>query len=673
METTNRIGLLIAFWIPVLVFAGCVKPGSASIIAEVGPEKISIADYERHLAKSNGSWEAAQKLPMEEKERYLDLLVKFRLKVLDAYHQGLDKDPEILQELKDYRTTLATSFLLDRVLVELGLRRMYQRRKEEIRASHILISLPTKPSSADTLKAWNKALDLLQRARAGEDFQSLAQQYSDDATTKGAGGDVYYFTSGVMAPAFEDACYEIKVGAVYPRPVRTGYGYHVIKVTDRKKSRGQIRASHIMVRFEASSPTPEDTLKAYNEIRALQDSILQGADFAALAKEHSQDITSAMQGGDLGFFERRRAVQPFDEAAFSLKVGEISGIVRTPYGYHLIKVTDEKPLGPFREVKQTLRQVYQNNRYTHDYNQFLGQYRSTVNFKFHNDAVDTLLSCVDSSARFENDGWAEKISPTLRQKPVLSFATEVMILDSVISTLKSDPEFSKMQATAENIQNALDRIAERRLLRHRVRNIEKEFPQFKAVLKEYQEGILLYKTEQQHIWSKLSAADSLLRDYFEHNRDRYTLPDRVNLSEIYYMRDSSYGIQFLDSLKAGVDFGELAARHTERIPLREKKGEWGLLPVKHNPITEIAGSMEVGAVGGPFHFEGGYCIIKVLAKDRARLKTYEEALPELSGHYHEYMSKRLEEDWLASVRKEFKVSVWKEKLKEAFLKPPPEE
>ena len=654
----------------VLALNGCTKRASDLILAEIGPERLTVRDYERMLMKNNGSWEAAKSISMEEKEKFLNLVVKFRLKLLEAYQRGLDKDPEILKEMEQYKASLAANFLLDREVVKPGLRQLYKRRKEEVRASHILHRLSAAPTPEDTLDAWQKAVKLIKLAQRGEDFANLADEYSDDYATRQNGGDVYYFTAGFMVPAFEDACYHIQPGEIFPNPVRTQDGYHVIKVTDRKPNRGQIRASHIMIRLEGPTASPEDTLRAYNAIRALQDSLRVGRDFGVLATDHSEDQQSALQGGDLGFFERRRAVQPFDEAAFLLKVGEVSDIVRTPFGYHLIKVTGEKPVPSYREMKETLRDLYQNSRYTYDYERFLDEYKRSVGFQYYDDVLDTLLGRVDSTKLFQSESWDQDISSSDRQKVIFSFRTETANLDSVIEIMKKDPEFQKLELKRENIHNALERIAERLLFRYRTRNIEAEFPEFKRTLKEYEEGVLLYKSEQQEVWSKISTSDSLLQDYFEKHRERYKLPDRVNFSEIYIMGDSIFAHELLDSLRAGVDFGDLATRYTQRPRMKAKKGEWGFQPVEQNDLTREAARMEVGEMSPVLKFEGGYSIIKVTGREQARLKTYDEALPELTGDYHEDVSSFLEGEWIKALRKEFKVTLRSENLKATFAEPP---
>jgi peptidyl-prolyl cis-trans isomerase SurA len=674
MRTTQKTCWMILLGVFPFLLSSCTKQTSDIILADVGPEKVTVKDFERELSKNSGGWEAAKNLPEADKEKYLDLLVKFRLKILDAYQRGLDKDPEVLREIQEYEPSLAASFFLNKAVVAPGLRLLYDRRKEEIRASHILFRFPPNPTPADTLAAWQKASDMLKRVMAGEDFAKLAEKFSDDYSTRRNGGDIYYFSSGFTVPSFEDACFQLQAGQIYPRPVRTPYGYHVIKVTDRKPSRGEIRVSHIMVRFHEQLPTPEDTLKGYAEIKVLQDSLRAGSDFAELAKAHSEDAGSAAAGGDLGFIGRRRAVQPFDEAAFSLRVGQVSGIVRTPFGYHLIKVTAEKPLGSFDEMKSTLRDVYQKHRYTYDYDNFIRGYKASVGFKFNDEVVDTLVSDSDSTKTCADSLWNRGIPSQIRQRPVFTFAADSVrvTLDSVISVMRKDPEFSKTPLKADDIRRTVEKIAERSLIWYRTRNLESEYPEFKQTLREYKEGILLYKLEQQQVWNKVSVNDSLLHAYFEEHRGQYTTPDRVNFQEIYVSGDSSKALQLLDSLKAGVEFGDLASRHTMRGNYKDNKGEWGFQTVGENELTQKAWTLEVGQVSGIIRFQKGYSIIKVIGKEKSRLKTYEEALSDVSGQYHDYAANRLEEKWLDALRKEFKVTLRKENLRAAFVNPPQE-
>ena len=317
-----------------LTISGCSPKASEAVVASVGKQDITLPDYERMFVKSNGSREAGEKASMEEREKFLDLMIKYRLKLADAYRVGMEKRPEVVGELQQYKGNLAESFLTDREVVQPGVKDFYARRSEEIRASHILLELSPTASPADSAEAYARAYEVIAKAKSGTDFSTLATQLSKDPSANRNGGDLYYFTAGQMVPAFENAAYAMKVGEISSVPVRTQYGLHIIKVTDRHPAPGEVRSGHIMIRFPSQNPSPEDTAAAYAKSRALRDSLMSGADFAGLATRNSEDPGSAPKGGDLGWFTRRRWILPFDEVAMAMKPGETSNIVRTVYGYH---------------------------------------------------------------------------------------------------------------------------------------------------------------------------------------------------------------------------------------------------------------------------------------------------------------------------------------------------
>src|SRR5262249_7759349 len=195
-------------------------------------------------------------------ERFLDLLTNYKLKLQDAYDRNLMNDTDIVRELREYRGSLSSTYILDKEVTEPGLRQLYDRRKEEIRAAHILMRLGADDSHQDTLTAFTKATDVIRRLKAGEGFDSLCQLFSDDPGSKSANGDLYFFTGGQMVTPFENAAYGMKVGETSTVPVRTAFGYHILRILDRGPARGSIKVSHIMTRFKSTPPDPADTTLA---------------------------------------------------------------------------------------------------------------------------------------------------------------------------------------------------------------------------------------------------------------------------------------------------------------------------------------------------------------------------------------------------------------------------
>ena len=280
---------------------------------------------------------------------------------------GLDRRPELQAEIQQYKGSLAASYLTDRQLVAPAIKKMYDRSLEELRASHILIQVKQGATPEDSAAAMKKVNEVIALANSGKDFGELALNFSDDPSAKTNRGDLYYFSVGKMVPEFEDAAFAMKKGEISQKPVVSRWGYHILKITDRKPASGTTHCGHIMIRFESQSPSPDDTLKAYQKIAALQDSLSAGTPFAALAKAHSDDGGSSENGGDLGWFDRGRWPQTFDEAAFSLKPGETSPIVRTQYGYHIINCTGVNLPRSFEDTRQDLQNKYQQQRFQTDY------------------------------------------------------------------------------------------------------------------------------------------------------------------------------------------------------------------------------------------------------------------------------------------------------------------
>ncbi len=175
---------------PTLVLTGCSPAQNDALVATVGKDQIRLSEYERQYLKNSSTREDAAKTGSEERQRFLNLLVNYRLKLNDAYQSGLERRPDIAGELAQYKGNLAASFLTEREIVAPGVRRLYDQRREEIRAKHIMISLRTKPTADDSAAAYAKAYKIISMLKAGADFDSLALAYSDDPSVRANKGDL---------------------------------------------------------------------------------------------------------------------------------------------------------------------------------------------------------------------------------------------------------------------------------------------------------------------------------------------------------------------------------------------------------------------------------------------------------------------------------------------------
>ena len=158
-----------------------------------------------------------------------------------------------------------------------------------------------------------------------------------------------------MVAPFENAAFNTPEGAI-SEPVRTSFGYHLIKVNDVRENQGEIKVSHIMKMFpQAEENFNKAILKA--EIDSIYAELLNGADFAELAKQHSNDKRSAAEGGEMPWFSAGRMISEFSEPAFALKnTGDITKPIETAFGYHIIKKTGHRPVPPFEELRNEIEE-----------------------------------------------------------------------------------------------------------------------------------------------------------------------------------------------------------------------------------------------------------------------------------------------------------------------------
>jgi peptidyl-prolyl cis-trans isomerase SurA len=539
-RTRNRC-FLAAVIFGSITYAGCSSAGQDAVVATVGTQPVRLSEYEQQYIKSLGTREAGAATSQDDREKFLDLVVKYRLKLAGAYGEGLDRRPEVLDEIAAYKGSLASSYLTEREVITPGVKGLYARQNEEIRASHILLTLSPTALPADSAVAYRKAYEIIAAAKTAADFGALALENSQDPSVKLNRGDLYYFTAGQLVTPFEDAAFAMKVGEVSAAPVRTQYGLHIIKLVDRKPAPGEVHASHIMIRFQNQNPSPQDTAQAYAKIKALKDSLASGADFAALATAHSEDPGSAGRGGDLGYFSRRRWVQPFDEVAMNLKPGQLSDIVRTPYGYHIIKCYDVRPRKTFEAAKQELQPIYQQLRYQDDYAKFLGRVKSEVHFVMYDSTLAKFLASVDTNGTTHDSAWWSGIKPGTGVLPLFSVQDRRVSVDSVVRMIDARPELASTSLRAQPLATAVEKIGEQLVFSAKADLLAKNVPEFAALLAEYREGILLYQVEQEHVWNKIIMGDSILKPYFAANRDKFTWPDRISITAIQGMTDSLAG------------------------------------------------------------------------------------------------------------------------------------
>ncbi len=640
------------------LFVSCSPEHSKIVIAEFDDSKVTMNDFEKAYAKNVGGYENAAKDSFNNYKNFADLYVNFKMKLKDAESKGYQNLPELNQELLDYKKKVGASYLLEKYLVEPAIKNLYDKRKIEVRASHIMI----RPLNNDWDAAKKLADAIMDSIKMGASFDEMVKKYSQDKYSVPKGGDIFYFTAGQLPFEFEDAAYKTEKGQIYPEVVKTNFGYHIIKVTDKQSRVPKIRASHIMASYTNNQTAIRDTNAAKVKMDTILAALKSGEDFAEVAKKYSDDPGSKEQGGDLGYFERRMMVPEFEEAAFKLDVGQVSGIVKTVYGLHIIKVTDKLPYPSFEEDKENLKNMLKRTRYNDLYNAFADSMAKSQNLVINETVVQQIVGFNDSTYV----GADLKGSDQIGDKPIFTFTNKNETVNDLYTRMKNDPEFAGKRINNDLIKKAVSKFSREIALEEKALTLDQTDPQFADLMQDYKNGIFIFKLQEDEIWNKVKVDSTKLLDFYEKTKDKYAWKDRVAFTEIFSQRDSLIK-DYYNQLKSGISFDSLAKRSERPGYKGARDGKYDLQNADASELSKAAFKLKmVGDYSEPIPNSGGFSILRLDIKDTARLKTYDEAKPEVLGAYQESESKRVENEYMNSLKNKFKPVIYYDELQKAY-------
>ncbi len=452
---------------------------------------------------------------------YIEQFVAFKLKVADAIASGYDTASAFSSELEGYRTQLAQGYLTDPDIKEDLLKKAWERSLVEINASHILVLIGQGAGPKDTLQAYTKAMTARQRLLQGELFETVAKEISDDRSVVINKGNLGYFTVFQMISQFEDAAYNLTPGSL-SMPVRTRYGYHLIRVNDRRPSMGKVRVAHIMKSLPPGSDKAAEE-KALTGINEIYEKLCNGGSFSGLAEEYSDDRESAQNGGEMNWFGAGEIISEFTEAAFALKdTGIFSEPVRTPYGFHIIKLLAKRPHGTYEETKPWLESKL-NPSYliTAGKKSFVSKLKKEYGFRVNTAAYSWFVKNTDSLIIMGISDYNRKKIP---QGSIYSFDGFKKPVSEFASYLEKHGSVSKAGNPARYIGDCLEEISADDLIAYENSILEQKYPDFRYLMNEFHDGILLFNISSEKIWNKAQEDSTGLMNYYELNKNNYLLP-----------------------------------------------------------------------------------------------------------------------------------------------------
>jgi len=485
----------------------------------------------------------------EDLDEYIELFINFKLKVISAEELGLDTTKKFIDELSGYRNQLEKPYLTDTSITESLINEAYYRTINEINASHIMVKLGPNPNPSDTLKAYNKISSFLESINSGElSFEKIAEESSEDPYAKTNAGNLGYFNAFKMIYSFENAAYKTPIGDV-SKPIRTRYGYHLVRPNSTRKAMGKVKTSHIMITTNQKLPnnnkiTSEKINSIYND---LNNGILS---FEELANKFSEDRKSAKNGGEIGWISSGGNVYPeFEKTVFSLtKNGDFSKPFKTPNGWHIVKRLDYEPIGDLKSLSYELKnKIEKDMRGQKTKSSFIKKLK--VDYA---DLIEESITLNELKKILNNENFDFKNMPLNKEikginNVILSIENRSFLIYDFLEYLLNLKKLDKNLIINNTLTKLYEKFVNQKLIAFEKTQLEKKYPEFKALMKEYRDGILLFEISDQMIWTKAIKDTSGLKEFYMSNTDTWKWPNRIKAT--IYTSESKKTISKAVSLK----------------------------------------------------------------------------------------------------------------------------
>ncbi|MEJ2004168.1 MAG: peptidylprolyl isomerase, partial [Cyclobacteriaceae bacterium] len=505
-----------------------MQPVNDPAPAEVNPVLFTVGDSTVYAdefiyvyRKNNEQLDSAFTKP--DVAEYLGLYENFKVKIMEAYARGYDSLQSYRDELATYTSQLKEPYLTETRITDELIEEAFERTREEIRASHILIRFTNNnPSPEDTLAAFRKISNIREMALHGRSFDSLAMKYSEDPSVKDNQGDLGYFTSMQMVYPFESAAYGTEINAISPI-VRTRFGYHILNVTDRRPANGKVVVSHLMLRHQSDSAAVRE------QIFNIYDSLMNGADWDRLVGRYSEDVNSKKRNGLINPFGVGQSPLPFQEAAFALSErGEISKPVETQYGWHIIKFIEKRPLPELDDLRSSMeRRISLDVRADLVQEYLVERLKSEWGFEENPEALRLIRTISDST---------ESMAPG--SGPVLFSIGEKDLTLGDYYTFADAPGTKPVEGSGFSPANLYEEFKTLEIIAWEEANLEEKYPEYRMLLREYKEGILYFQLMEEEIWNRASEDSVGQRNYYEMHKEEYHGAPSASAT-VYAMPDSA--------------------------------------------------------------------------------------------------------------------------------------
>jgi peptidyl-prolyl cis-trans isomerase SurA len=625
------------------------------VLMTIEGESITVEDFLMIYNKNN----ASNVIDRKSMDEYLTLFVNFKLKVQEAEELKMDTAQKFINELAGYRRQLAQPYLVDRQMNDQLLQEAYDRMQQDVAAYHILVKVDENATPKDTLKALNTLKAIAKRIETERDMIDEMTKIRNGDDKQLIAEDLGYFTAFSMVYPFETAAYQTEVGDL-SKPVRTRFGYHVIYVNDKRPARGEIKTSHIMVAHEQTGEKDPGTDRAKEKIDEIYERLKNGEDFETLAQEYSDDKGSARNGGKLPWFGTGRMVPEFEDAAFQLAHnGDVIEPVRTNYGWHLIKRDDYRGIGSFDELEASIKKrIERDARGQKGRISLLKKLKEaySLNFNYKNrDAVHKLVTdeYLEGKWKPEEDLDMEGIVLTISEDQYADQSMNFAQSDYLDYLKRFQKRFGNDKKLSDILADQWEAFVDASLINFEDELLDEKYPEFKALMQEYHDGILLFDLMDDKVWSKAVEDTAGLEAFYESNKSDFMWDERVDAS-VYLCENADVAKQAeklaKKRIKKGYTDNDILDEVNEDNPLQLSIRSGLYAKGDDESIDAVTWEKGIHRVDGN---NGKIVLVQIYDVLEPQPKSLAEARGLVTSAYQTF----LEEEWVASLREKYDFEV----------------
>lgn len=630
--------LLTAAALVATLVATAAKKGDDPTLMTVAGKDVKLSEFE-YLYKKNNS----QQLQPQTLDEYVDMFVTYKLKVADAEAAGIDTTAAFIKEFSGYRDELARPYLRDAAVEDSIIVATYRNMQEEVDVSHVMVALERTPEKIAAKRAFLDSLRTeIVAGRA--DFAAVADQYSIDPAVKRNHGHMGFIVPNRYPYNFEEAAYATAVGEISP-VITTPFGYHIVKVNDRRPARGTVLAQHIL-KLVPRDAAPEVAAAKQAQMDSIYTLLKAGADFSDMASRESEDPGSARKGGMLPWFGPGEMVPEFETVAFSLANDSISKPFATSYGIHIIHRLDGRGVQPLEQARQEIMgAMSRDDRGTMADRRRYEELRKMYNAQIVEATRNLVIDAIKANNGIDSAFVAKYVTDNT---PIVIVAGKATPVSRLFEGMRRNKRRQATEPAIETFNHLVDNALQSATLDHEKTQLENRYPDFRNLSNEYRDGMLLFEISNRNVWDRASQDKEGLQRFFQANRDRYKWNAPKYKGFVIYTDGDSINAAVKSFLAEKKPQADSVARELRAEFGRDVKIERVIVANGENPVVD-----HVAFGGAAPELNGKWNSYVVY--DGKLLDAPEEAA-DVRGQVTSDYQAELEKEWVKELRSKYK---WK--------------